>query len=76
MSDKWVLNASPLILLAKVGQVGLFPKLTKRLVIPASVVAEIQAGPATDRAKAWLAGEGARWVQPDPAPVAAIAGAW
>ena len=75
MSNKWVVNASPLILLAKVGHLALLPKLTAQLVVPASVLAEIQAGPASDPAQAWLRGEGARCVLPDLRPDAAVA-AW
>ena len=75
MSNKWVVNASPLILLAKVGHLALLPKLTEELVVPASVVAEVEAGPASDPAQTWLHGEGATWVLPDMAPEAAIA-AW
>ncbi len=65
MSNKWVVNASPLILLAKVAQIGLLPKLTEQLVIPASVVAEVQGGRPIDPAQAWLSGEGAPWIRPD-----------
>ena len=60
MSNSWVVNASPLILLAKVGQIGLLPKLAESLVVPSSVAQEIRQGPAYDPAKAWLAGAGAR----------------
>lgn len=75
MSDRWAVNASPLILLAKVGQIHLLPKLAGELVIPASVVAEIGGGPASDPARSWLAGDGAVWIQPDAPTVPAVA-AW
>ena len=75
MSNKWVVNASPLILLAKVGHLALLPKLTDQLVVPAGVVDEIQAGPVSDPAQAWLRGEGARWVLPDLPPAPSVA-AW
>ena len=65
MSSRWVVNASPIILLAKVGQVELLPKLAGELVVPAAVVAEIEAGPASDPARAWLRGDGAKWIRPD-----------
>lgn len=51
MTRKWVVNASPLIALAKISQVGLFPQLCSTLVIPRGVVQEIQAGPDDDPAK-------------------------
>lgn len=75
MNHSWVVNASPLILLAKVGRIDLLLGLTGKLVIPASVVAEIQAGPSGDPAGQWLRGVGAQWVQTDAPPDPAIA-AW
>lgn len=75
MSNKWVVNASPLILLAKVAHIYLLPKLTEQLVIPASVVVEVQGGPSTDPAQAWLNGEGATWIRSDIATVSSVA-AW
>ncbi|MBI5685781.1 MAG: DUF3368 domain-containing protein [Verrucomicrobia bacterium] len=75
MNNKWAVNASPLILLAKIGQADLLPKLTTELVIPASVVVEIHAGPATDPAQMWLRAAGQKAIQPDP-PVTAEIAAW
>ena len=49
-----MVNASPLILLAKVGQIDLLCNLTEQLVIPASVVQEIEQGPTHDPARQWL----------------------
>jgi hypothetical protein len=68
-------NASPLILLAKVEHIDLLPKLTEQLVIPTSVVAEVQGSPSTDPAQAWLSGEGAAWVRADIATGSSVA-AW
>ena len=48
MNAKWVVNASPLILLAKVHRLGLLVELAQTLVIPESVAAEIKAGPDND----------------------------
>lgn len=56
MSDVWVLNASPIITLAKVGQLPLLERLTSQVLVPDAVVAEILAGPATDPARDALAG--------------------
>ncbi|MDM8527531.1 DUF3368 domain-containing protein [Anaerolineales bacterium HSG24] len=48
------MNASPLIVLAKVGQAELPLLLTNELAIPRAVVTEINAGPANDPAKQLL----------------------
>ncbi len=45
MSRRWVLNASPLILLGKVGRLGLLPDLTDELMIPEAVAREVGAKP-------------------------------
>ena len=43
---RWVVNASPLILLGKAGQLGLLSALADQIVVPKAVVEEI--GPKTD----------------------------
>ena len=48
MSERWVLNASPIIVLARVGQEHLFDALADEVVVPRAVVDEIQAGPTGD----------------------------
>jgi predicted nucleic acid-binding protein len=63
VAEGWVVNASPLILLAKVGLVELVPRLTDDLVIPAGVRAEIIATGLADPASQWLKCDGARWVR-------------
>jgi predicted nucleic acid-binding protein len=64
MAERWVVNASPLIVLAKVGHAHLLSALTDEIAVPQTVVDEINAGPADDPARAWL---------PDnPLPVVAI----
>jgi len=45
VSDKWVINASPIILLAKVGEIELLSRLAGTLVVPNAVVTEIEEGP-------------------------------
>lgn len=75
MSDKWAVNASPIILLAKVGRADLLLGLATELVIPASVAAEIHAGPAADPARDWLRGAGSKAIRPDVSAIADIA-AW
>lgn len=51
MPEKWVVNASPLIVLGKVGQLDLLTKLPQRIVVPAAVVTEVLAGPEGDAAR-------------------------
>ncbi len=48
MSECWVLNASPIIVLARVGQEHLFDALADEVAVPQAVVDEIQAVPAGD----------------------------
>ncbi|MBS0166208.1 MAG: DUF3368 domain-containing protein [Nitrospira sp.] len=44
MSDVWVLNASPVILLGKIGRLDLLESLSAKAVVPNAVILEIQAG--------------------------------
>lgn len=73
MADRWVVNASPVILLGKAGVVHLLPSLCDELVIPAGVVGEVQQGRLADAGRAWLAGDGARFVRPAPPLHSALA---
>ncbi len=50
-----VLNASPLIILAKAGYLDLVPNLVSPVIIPRAVAAEINAGPADDAALQFFA---------------------
>lgn len=40
----WVINASPLILMGKLGRLDLFQKLAPQLIVPSAVIKEISAG--------------------------------
>jgi hypothetical protein len=51
VAEHWVLNASPLIVLARVGLEGLPLSLAEQVVVPRQVVEEIQAGPTLDPAR-------------------------
>jgi len=66
VAERWVANASPVILLAKAEVIRLLPQLCNQLVIPAGVVGEVQNVRMTDAASAWLGGEGKKFVQPAP----------
>lgn len=50
----WIFNASPLILLGKINQLGLIEFLSPEFRIPMPVVEEIRAGPPDDPANKWL----------------------
>ena len=63
MPERWVVNASPIILLGKAGILQLLPSLCDELVVPAGVVAEVQQGHAADAGRAWLAGDGLKFVR-------------
>lgn len=76
MSNRWVVNASPLILLAKIGRIDLLSNLTESFVIPAGVVREINDGPVDDPARQWLAGAGSPSIVQDPQPLAQSLVAW
>jgi predicted nucleic acid-binding protein len=51
MPEKWVVNASPLILLAGIGCDHLLRSLPRKVVVPQAVADEIQAGPSDDPAR-------------------------
>lgn len=55
MARRWVLNASPLIVLAHAQQESLLFKLADEVVIPGAVAAEIKAGRKEDEARQLLA---------------------
>ena len=50
----WVVNASPLILLGKIGRLNVLKELCDQFVIPDSVTEEILAGPEDDIARNWV----------------------
>ncbi len=55
MSERWVLNASPIIVLARVGHEHLFEALAVQVVVPQAVVEDIEAGPVGDPARRAIA---------------------
>ncbi len=56
--ERWVVNASPVILLGKAGIIHLLPELCADLVIPEGVLAEVAEGDAADAGRSWLHGAG------------------
>lgn len=65
MPERWVVNASPLIVLAKIQQQALLAQLADSLLIPQAVVDEIDAGPPDDPARLFLSAQ--------PLPVVTVA---
>lgn len=48
MAEEWVIDASPLIVLAKVNHLSLITQLAGTVYVPATVATEIKKGPPTD----------------------------
>jgi len=72
VTDLWVCNASPVIVLAKTGQLSLVDALCRQLLLPDAVAEDILRGPEDDPARAAvLAGWGKR-VSPAGLPRALV----
>ncbi len=50
----WIVNASPLILLGKIGRLQILKQVAPSYIIPEAVWAEVLAGPEQDPARSWL----------------------
>lgn len=72
-ADRWVVNASPVILLGKAGVLHLLPALCTELVVPEGVVAEVADGAAADRGRCWLKGDGRPYLRRVPSLHPALA---
>jgi hypothetical protein len=75
VSHKWVVNASPLIVLAKISLRHLLPVLSSDLVIPDGVAREINEGPVDDPANTWIQSSTAAYIYPSE-PIEPIVAAW
>jgi predicted nucleic acid-binding protein len=62
VSEKWVVNASPLILLGAASRLELLTRLCEDLIVPQAVAREVASGKKEDRAAQWLGGEGAAFI--------------
>lgn len=71
MTRRWVVDASPLITLAKAGAAHLLTELSDELLVPDEVAAEIAAGPPEDPASRLLAA-GFGSYRPKSRPPAAV----
>ena len=74
MVESWVINASPVILLAKVGLIDRIPAIADPLVIPQPVAVEILSVRDKDDATLWLNGPGKLFIRPAVPVMAAMAG--
>ncbi len=75
MSRRWVVNASPLILLTKISHIFLLHELCSELVIPRGVAKEILNGPANDLTRIWLNEKGSPLIR-DLEQVDPVVAAW
>lgn len=64
MAEVWVPNASPIIVLAKTGRLGLVKDLCDEVLLPEPVAAEILAGPPNNPARLAVAAGWARRISP------------
>jgi len=67
--ESWVINASPVILLAKVGLIQYVPTLVEHLVVPQAVADEVLSVRHRDAAADWLRAAGQKFIRP---PVAEL----
>jgi predicted nucleic acid-binding protein len=63
VTDRWVVNASPVILLAKAQVIQFLPLLCDELVIPSGVVDEVCNSVASDAGNLWLRNDGAKFIR-------------
>lgn len=73
-SLRWVVNASPLILLGEIEHLYLIESLCESLVIPAAVADEISAGLKEDAAQRWLTTDGQGYICHDEPIDSSVAG--
>jgi hypothetical protein len=68
LGESWVVNASPVITLAKAGYLHLFDQLSQEILIPRPVIEEILAGPPSDPARKAAESGWGHPVSPGPIP--------
>jgi len=64
--ERWIINASPIILLAKAEIIHLLPQLCDELIVPTGVVQEVEQGQFADAGRQWLATAGKVYIRPAP----------
>lgn len=65
MIDAWVLNASPIILYARIGRLDIIERLAPGLIVPATVTEEVKAGVHKDATAKNAAAWAAQFQRPD-----------
>lgn len=73
MAENWVLNASPLIVLARIGREDLILTQAEKIVVPRAVAKEIEAGPIDDQARRIMASDQLTIVDTPPPPAELLA---
>ncbi len=68
MADRYVADASPLIVLAHIGRAELMSEVGEQLVVPAAVAREIARASPSDPARQWLDGVALEIAPPQPIP--------
>lgn len=72
MTESWVLNASPVIVLAKVGQLDLMSSMASELLVPDAVVSELLSGPSDDPARIAVESGWGKRISPRETPTSVI----
>jgi len=72
VSEEWVVNASPLILLSRIARLDLIERLAPKILVPNAVIEEVRAGHHKDRTAAVVWEWAARYRVEDIAVVASI----
>lgn len=75
MSRHWVVDASPIILLAKTGHLNLLTACPDELLVPRPVAGEVEQANTDDPAREWIEGKGRSFVE-STEPVASEVAAW
>lgn len=69
VAEKWVINASPIITLARIGQVELLARLPEKAIVPQAVANELHQAPESDPARLAIEGNVFNIVKsPEPPP--------
>jgi predicted nucleic acid-binding protein len=72
VSEAWVINASPLILFARIGRLDLFERLAPKIIVPSAVFEEVRIGQEKDSTAAMALAWSAKRQLPDLAVPAAV----